>query len=147
MPRISAEERSMSMYRAGPVPPAPPRGMSAPARRIWRDIVASKPPGWFDAGSLGLLERHAKMMARAGEVERKLDAVEVGSQEYRELGVLLTKFVSSSVTTARQLRLTVQAVIERQSLLLDEKGVTAAGHKDRLLGGQAVYGVVTDRAA
>lgn len=126
------------MYRAGAEPPKPPAGMSAKGRSVWREIIASKPTGYFDAGSLGILRLHCETMARAEQVSRQLAKVEVRSPEFRELVGLNKTLMASCATSARQLRLTVQQNVDRKSGLLDERGHGAAD--DELLGGVAVWG-------
>jgi phage terminase small subunit len=61
MPRISAEARSAAAHRAGGKPPPPPAHLPADAAAVWKEIAASKPPDWFDPGSLGLLENYRRV--------------------------------------------------------------------------------------
>jgi hypothetical protein len=59
MPRISADARAGAYYRAKGKPPAPPAHLDPQSKAIWRTITASRPPDFFTAGSLPLLEAYA----------------------------------------------------------------------------------------
>src|SRR5436190_20097899 len=124
MPRTSAEERAGSLYRAGVNPADPPRVLSARAKQIWRQIAAAKPADWFDGGSLGLLADHCETQTRLEEVWARLRRYPVGSREGRMLMVELRTLRGNYATSARLLRLTVTAAIERRAA---QNGETRAG--------------------
>jgi hypothetical protein len=132
--RHSAEERSGSFYRAGGQPAKPPKGLSAPAKRIWREIIASKPLDWFDADQLHALSAHCEGRARLSEIMARLAKEDVGSREFRELANAMKLIGSAVATSARQLRLTVQQAVEPRETKRSERGSTA----DDLVGGAAV---------
>src|SRR4249920_899952 len=105
--RHSAEGRAGSFYRARAL--QPPSVLTARAKRIWRSITAAKPVDWFDDGQLGLLADHCETQVRLEEVWARLRRYPVGSREGRELMTELRTLRANYVTSARQLRLTVQA--------------------------------------
>lgn len=141
MPRKSAEERAASLRRAGPRVARPPKSLSPPARRIWREIVASKPGDWFDAGQLGLLALHVETMARANEVQARLATMDVTSPEFDRLSKTLRVLLGSVATSARQLRLTAIATIDRAGRdgRIDERGPGLEAAEDDLIGGTAAW--------
>ena len=57
MPRRSAAALSLCVVTPLPMRkrPDPPAGISARQKALWREIVRSKSPDWFDAGSLPIL--------------------------------------------------------------------------------------------
>lgn len=133
MPRSTAEERSAAYYRAGKKPAAPPKGMSAAARRIWTEIVESKPVDWFDAGSLVNLRVHCEVAAGATRVSRQLTRVKPGTPEYRQLSAQAKILGSTLATSSRQLRLTVIASVDVEGQKATERGVV-----QQLLGGRSL---------
>jgi len=49
MPRLTAEQRSADIQRAGTTPPPPPADLSPTEQALWRDIAATKPADvWKD---------------------------------------------------------------------------------------------------
>jgi hypothetical protein len=58
MPRKSAEALAAEVWRAQHMPPSPeaPGYLPEGAKRYWREIVASRPHGYFDAPVRPLLE-------------------------------------------------------------------------------------------
>lgn len=111
--------------------------MSAAGRRIWREIVASKPIDWFEAGSLHILRHHAENVASADRVSRQLARVKVGTTEFRELTGDARRLGAAIATSARQLRLTVQHSIDRRDQKAGERGAMRDPDAD-LIGGRAL---------
>jgi hypothetical protein len=146
MPRHSAEERAAAFYRAGKKPATPPRGISPAARRIWRDIVNSKPVDWFDVGSLQLLRLHCENVAAANEVSARLSTAEVGSTEFSRCAANAKMLGSAIATSARQLRLTVQHAIEyhERTKLREVKPAPRRNGADNLTGGRAAWNGQTE---
>jgi hypothetical protein len=69
MPRLTAEQRSADLYRAGINPPEPPGDLDKTATQLWRDIAASKPADQWNPGALELLKPSApSSWPRAGLV-------------------------------------------------------------------------------
>jgi phage terminase small subunit len=61
MARQSAEDRAAAYWRARGKPPAPPSHLSPKARKLWREIVASRPPELFAPGSTELLAQFCEL--------------------------------------------------------------------------------------
>lgn len=138
MPRASAEARSAAALRAGGKRPDPPASLSEDAAALWRQIMADKPLGWFDAGALPLLRLYCVTATRAEEVERLLIATDVAADDAGEVEKRLVKLNGSCTTLATKLRLSVQAAVDRRSRMLDENGPGEELAADPLLGGKVV---------
>lgn len=78
MPRQSAEARAAGAFQAGGAPPPPPKHLSKEAAAVWRDIVASKPLDWFDAGAQILLEAYCESAVHHRALTRKITALRRG---------------------------------------------------------------------
>ena len=146
MPRISAEARGSAAFRAGKRPPAPPKSLSPDAAEIWVSIAATKPADWFVSGAEVLLERFCRKAIEARLNDVKIDRLrEAGADRdvmaAEKHGCVLDQTLA---TLATKLRISVQAMIERHSAKIGERGDEAAS-ADRLLGGAAVW-APSDRA-
>ena len=144
MPRQSAESRAAAAFRAGAEPPRPPSGLSAAAKAVWVEIVASKPADFFDAGARPLLIAYCEAAVHVAYLARKLQWHR--SRRYSPDAIDCEKrfvAVSGAMTTlSTKLRLSVQALVDRRSRGLLEQGAGSPTAKkpDRLLGGEAVWG-------
>jgi len=135
MPRQSPEARSAAAFLTGVQAPEPPADLLPGEVKLWVEIVQSKPAGWFDAGSLLLLELYAYTAIQAARVAAALsDVGDIGSPVAGRLCRRLVALNNSTVGLASRLRLTVQATVHRKSGMLSEPG---AGETDPLLGGRA----------
>jgi phage terminase small subunit len=103
MPRISPEARSAAAFLTGGKPPEPPKHLDIAAAAIWREIVASKPVDWFDAGAQVLLENYCSSAAHARVLYRRLlRAHRAGDgDEARSLERRLLAFTRSMAALAR----------------------------------------------
>jgi hypothetical protein len=137
--RHSAEERAGSFYRKGRKSTQPPRGMSPAGRRIWREIIASKPVDWFDADPRQELMAHCENRARLNDLMQRLAKEDVGSRAFRQLAINMKMISTMLVASSRQLRLSVHAATDRGSTKLTEHG-SATGADDDLVGGAATRG-------
>lgn len=138
MPRASAESRAAAALRAGGHRPEPPDWLTAEARGHWRRIVASKPLGWFDAGSLPLLAQYCATLVRARELAELLAEGAADQKGQQQLEVRLMGMNGSCLNLATKLRLSVQSAVDRKSRLLDESGPGEEVAADPLLGGKVV---------
>src|SRR5262245_56801960 len=71
MPRRRVSEMADEAFRLDG-PPAPPRGLDARCRRLWREIVGSKPAGFFDPVGQILLRQLVVATVALERVERQL---------------------------------------------------------------------------
>jgi hypothetical protein len=164
MPRKSAEARGMPSYSSDIPYPEPPEVMSDQEKGIWRDIVNCKPMGWFDNGSLQLLEQYCgtAVEAKAAMADLRTAAPEDKKQLRKQLIHLNTSLATLATKGSRgnkrinrkagsesppcvlvhgfpKCRLSVQSVVDRRSKMLDEKGAGKLTD-DRLLGGTKSWG-------
>jgi hypothetical protein len=138
MPRASAEARAGAALRVGGSRPAPPPQFPEAAAKLWREIVADKPLGWFDAGALPLLRLYCLTLARAEGVEALLLLTPPEDDAAADIEKRLIKLNGSCTTLATKLRLSVQAAVDRRSRMLDESGPGEEAASDPLLGGKVV---------
>ena len=129
MPRLSAEERAGAVWRAGGDPPKPPKHLGRPAKALWREIAASRPPDFFAPGATHLLESFVVAVLAA----RKLAAmVEANPGDKAAVDAWLA-VVKVEATLATKLRLAVSSAIKPHSGKLTER---AAAHGP-LIGGRS----------
>lgn len=110
---------------------------------MWREIAASKPADWFDSGAQPLLARYCTLETQARRLSKRLDALmKAGAwKDAREFEKRLSLMSLTQTTLATKLRLSVQAVMDRRSGKVGERGQGKPDAKpDTLLGGHAVWG-------
>ncbi len=129
MPRLSADERAASAWRAGAKAPKPPKSFSRPARALWREIVRSRPPDYFLPGSLNLLESFVVASIAVRELAPKIAA----DPADKDLAETFRRHSATAATMATKLRLAVSSAIKPHSGKLAEKG---GGHHP-LIGGDS----------
>lgn len=138
MPRISAEARGATSFQPDAKPHSAPETLTPGERKIWYDIVNSKPHDWFDQGSLLLLERYCVLTVQARELTIEMRTAETGAlRSWARKEMNQTCMVMSNL--ALRLRLAVQGAVGTHSRMLDEKGPGAKAD-DKLLGGQTAWG-------
>ena len=119
------------MWRAGGRPPAPPRRLVGRSRAIWREVAGSRPPDYFDAASLGLLEGFCVVSA-ALEVLSPVLAAAPGD---RATVARWCQLARMQATLAVKLRLCPSSAMRADSGRLSEPAAPVA---DRLSGGSAI---------
>lgn len=72
MARIAAAALAVIPIGAGAGRPKPPARLSAPEKRLWIGIVASKPIGWFDATTIPLLAEYCSTISSCDAVTAQL---------------------------------------------------------------------------
>ena len=143
MARQSAESRAAAALRVGGAPPPPPKRLNKAEAAIWIEIAASKPPDFFDAGARPLLERYCVAIVHGHALDRRIRRlVKAGAwkeiQEWEKRRVLID---TTLATLSTKLRLSVQALVDRHSRGLLERGQQPGSKEpDPLLGGRAVWG-------
>jgi hypothetical protein len=133
MPRISAEARSAAAWLEGPEPPRPQRGMTAAARRIWREVVECRAPDFFSPGSLNLLRTFCEVSVALQELGPQLLADvhdDKVLERVRKLGTL-------QAVLAQKLRISIQNATRSDRGKVTEKPVSIPD-EPRLLGGEAI---------
>ena len=103
--RQSAAEASVIAFSADRPDPPPPDTLASEARALWRDIVRSRPPGYFGPGDLPLLEEYCRDMGTlVPGLNRVLDnAFDLEALTARD------RLIRQAATLAGKLRLCVSA--------------------------------------
>jgi hypothetical protein len=109
--------------------------MTAPARRLWREIVGSKAPDYFDRGSLPLLRIYCDAVCGANRLAEGLGGLEPGSAEAARAVTAWKMMTAAAIASAKSLRLTTQNAVHTQSARITERGVVS-NIDERLLGGR-----------
>jgi hypothetical protein len=109
--------------------------LSKEGKSLWMDIVSSKAPDFFDAGSFPLLAMFVQAITMARALDAQLSALPSTPEGNRQAARLERRW-HKAVTVACMLgvkcRLTVQAAVDRRSRMLDEKWAA----NDRLFKGR-----------
>jgi hypothetical protein len=137
VPRISLEDKSAAMFRAGSERRPPPARLSAPAKRLWRKIVDDRPVDFFRPLSYEMLAQLCELTVEQRAKIRALRAAT--SEEYPAALKSVATLSATLAVLASKLRLTVQADVTRWSGKTAEKG---DGSPDPLLGGKAILRTV-----
>jgi phage terminase small subunit len=128
MPRRSPEALAGIAWRTRnklQVKPMPPGYLSREAKKLWVDIVSSRPPDYFDAGSLPLLEAYCEATVHSWDLMKRigdLPGTPANDRESARLERRSHKYVATLLGLATKLRLTPQANIRRGSAMLREGG-------------------------
>jgi hypothetical protein len=137
VPRLSAEARAAELFRTGTAPPPPPGNLNPEAAQLWKQIAASKPPSWWEAGNLRLLQRYCRLAITAERWHDALDRVQPTS---KGAGKLLREVATANASLsllASKLRISVQAQIDRRSGRITERGA-GMDFEDGIIGGAAI---------
>ena len=128
MPRRSPEALAGIAWRTqneAQVKRMPPWYLSREAKKLWIDIVSSRPPDYFDAGSLPLLEAYCEATVHSWDLMKRigdLPCTPANDREGARLERRSHKYVATLLGLATKLRLTPQANIRRGSSMLGERG-------------------------
>jgi hypothetical protein len=105
MPRKSAAALSVLPMHAPPKPLAPPPELTKEQCRIWREVVGSRPPDFFDVACSALLVAYVRHAVRASVVAKVIEGLEPGHPRYRQLSEIAARETGMLVTLAAKLRL------------------------------------------
>ena len=130
MPRLSSEARSAELWRERGTLPPPPKHLGREAAKVWAEIVASKPPGYFDPGSLVLLETYCGVTVALRKLDAKLRELDPQDREYGRLARLSATLAGTQGATAVRLRLAHSSRMRYEDGRLNEPALP----KNRLLG-------------
>jgi hypothetical protein len=117
MPRRSAEGRSAAYFRTGGKGPEPPRDMSAFARRLWRSIVASRPPEFFPPGQQELLRQFCEL----AEMRRFYRDMWEDHRDNQDFVKAIVQLSTTLNATAVKLRISNSSAIDKRSGILSER--------------------------
>lgn len=138
MSRMSPEARSAAALRSGGKVPQVPRYFGELEAECWREIVRSKPVGWFDPSSLRLLSQYCYTIVAAQKAAIRVS--EADPAVVSELIKDLVRLNGNCTTLATKLRLTVQTQVDSKSGMIAETGGEEEASGNNLLGGNAVWG-------
>ena len=108
MAKPSAESLSIAAVSI-PVRPNPPDDLTEYAQRIWRDVVNTKPPEWFESDSFPLLRNYCIAADEANRCHRKMIEITPLSEGYKEVHDLWAKSTKMIAELAVKMRLTQQS--------------------------------------
>jgi hypothetical protein len=146
MPRASPEARGATSFQPDTKPHLAPKNLTPDERQVWYDIINSKPLDWFDQGSLLLLERYCVLavLTRSLTEDMRSPYQTPLMRSFAMKELHQATMVMSNI--AARCRLSVQAVVDRKSRMLDEKKGAGKLADDKLLGGTSSWGGAKLRA-
>lgn len=130
MPRMSVEAKAAEVWKHGGKHPKAPMRLSSEARKLWREIVETRPIDYFRPGSLTLLEQLCEVTIAQRAALRDLS----GDPTNAALVKTCKDLTNMTVSLSRQLRLSVVSTIDNASGKTNEKETKL----DELLGGDRV---------
>lgn len=109
--------------------PDPPAALTGAQAKIWRDVVATKPAGWFTADTYGLLADYCRAVVKSNEFDKMVTA----AMAVKNKSLVTIKKMESAVRMARQNALLVNRLatsmrLTQQSRMHNEKA--ANDHRD-----------------
>jgi hypothetical protein len=129
MPRRSPEERSASHYRVGAKPPAAPDCLSAEGKRIWKQIVNTRPYDFFDAASQVLLAQFVELSATQ-QINLQMLRLEPRDEQWQRQARQMQAVLNS---TAVKLRLAPSSVLSKKRAILSETEVDTSDNENNVL--------------
>jgi hypothetical protein len=136
MPRRSAEEIAAIRWRTGSKPPAPPADLPPRSRKLWRQIVSSKPVDFWTPTMRVLLSRFCRTAEYCSRVADALDQLPVGSDQALKLTRQLIGLNGTLSVLSQKMRLSAQNTISARSTgWMAETG----GIDNPLIGGHATH--------
>ncbi len=118
MPRLSADQRAASAWRAGSKHVKPPSYLSRPARAVWREIVRSRPVDYFGPGATHLLESFVVASVAVRELAPKIAADPCD----KDLAEAFSRYSATAATAATKLRLAISSSVTPHAAKLKEGG-------------------------
>jgi hypothetical protein len=113
MPRRSAAAMSVAPIQLDPVPiPQVPDGLDEAEGRRWMSILCSKPPEWFDQGSLPLLTALVKHLSMLDKLSGLIDHHDGDLQDLNKLLLMRDRESRAAAMLSAKMRLTQSAQYE-----------------------------------
>jgi hypothetical protein len=117
--KLAGKDSSAALATVSPLPTRmlqPPCPLTVEQSKVWASIVACKPTGWFDAGSLPLVLAYCRDTVEADRVAAKIDAFEAdwldsdeGLKRYERLSKLQAALHKNLCSLSVKLRLSPSA--------------------------------------
>jgi hypothetical protein len=121
MPRRSAADIAAERWRNPGLHPQPRRGMSEPARKLWREIVDARPPTFFMTGTQNILRTFVEITILLEQIWPQLSATPDDERILRRMVIL----ANLQVALGSKLRLTVQSVLRGDKAAVFERSQPA----------------------
>jgi phage terminase small subunit len=119
MPRKSPEEKAAAYWRQGRNPRPAPKHLSTEAAKLWRDIVASRPPDLFSPGNYELLAQYCELsVLQEGYLAMLREDPQ--SPEYQ---ATVCRVASTLCQLATKLRLALTSIDKRAGILTEREPV------------------------
>jgi len=127
MSKPSAESMSIATVSI-PKRMEPYSYLTASQKRIWKDVVDTKPPEWFEADSAPLLAAYAVAIDLHESLTKVLNGFDVTDPEFGRLSKLKNEQAALAANLAVKMRLTQQSRYTPQAAATANKK-TASGKK------------------
>lgn len=105
--------------------PAAPDHLSDEEKDLWRRVMNSKPPGWWDAGSIPLLKAFVKLNTSVDLIQERIEAVDIDAEDgigaYNTLTRIRDRDIARASQLATRMRLTQQARFDAQKASVHAK--------------------------
>src|SRR4051794_19107458 len=113
MPRRSMASMSVAPIQLDPVPiPPVPDGLDEAEGRRWLSILCSKPPTWFDEGTLPLLTALVKHLSMLDKLSGLVDHHDGDVHELNKLLLMRDRESRAAAMLSAKMRLTQSAQYE-----------------------------------
>jgi hypothetical protein len=106
----------------------PPAYLINSQKVIWREIVATKPPDWFNADSAPLLEAYCKSVDHYRKMSRMLDNMPKDVDDIAKLSKLVTAQAHLICQLATKMRLTQQSRYLAKTAHRRNRDITSTPH-------------------
>lgn len=117
MARMSAEARAQAALRQGAMAPKPPRHLAKEAKKVWRELVDSRPVDYFHEGNFYQLEQLCNTIV----AYRLIVPSHLADPKDRDIAKRVAELTASTSTLCRNLRLTIQSNLRGDSGKLHER--------------------------
>lgn len=109
MAKPSAESLSIATVSI-PQRPEPPEDLTPYAQKIWKDVVSTKPPEWFESDSFPLLRNYCEAAYQADKLIKDINTLDTTRcKEYAELNRAWIQTTKLIAELAVKMRLTQQS--------------------------------------
>jgi hypothetical protein len=126
MSKPSAESLSIAAISI-PVRPDPPSDFTPEQSKIWRDVVNTKPPEWFESDTYPILRAYCVAADYHVKIQKEMDTLKITDATFRSLLDLLTKQAKVIGELAVKMRLTQQSRYTPKAANTANKRVSGGG--------------------
>ena len=108
MPRESVESLTTAVVSI-PTRPNAPEGFTPKQAELWRNVVNTKPPEWFESDSFPLLKAYCLSACQYDDLIAELPSHEISSVEFNRILGMVKEQALLIATLATKMRLTQQS--------------------------------------